>query len=608
MQKTLLSMIILTSLPSILFADEPVADLSEVVVTATRSDIQQNQLATATTVFTRQQIEQLQVKTLPDLLKTATGIDMAQTGGYGQPISLFMRGNNTDHVLVLVDGIKIGSVSAGISPLQLLPIEQIERVEIVRGPQSSLYGSEAIGGVIQIFTRSGKKLVNDQTDMRISASGGSYDTYQGSGSINGKWQNSWYSLGVSALTSQGFSAQTLPANPDHDGYHNTAVNARVGHRFGNGAEIEAFLTHIEGNIEFDSFSENKSQFVEQVIGFSATMELIKNWQSTLRFGHSTDNNHNYTPQGQFSSHFDSHRWNVSWINQFKFNEDQQLIIGSDGRLDEIDSSTLYTQKSRYDIGVFAELHSHWLENHFTNLSIRWDNNQAFGDYVTGNVGWRYQWLYGISLLANFGNAFKAPAFNQLYWPNNGYGGGNPELKAERSTSFEVGLTGEYEWGRWELRAYHTDIDHLINGWPPVNINKAEIEGIESMINANWLGWHGQLSMNLLNPKDRATQTRLIRRVNKSLSFDLSHQFNQLEFGIAVLAQGNRQDIYYDDYYQQQYKKIAGYVTVDLRSKYSFDKQWSIAAKLNNLFNKDYQTVNNYNMANRNFMFTVEYRY
>jgi vitamin B12 transporter len=606
MQKILLRSLLLSSFTPLLFAEDSV-ELNDILVTASRSNIQQNQLATASTVYTRNDIERLQVKTLPELLSSAAGVDIAQSGGYGQPSSVFMRGTNSSHVLVLIDGIKAGSVSAGITAFQLIPIDQIERVEIVRGPQSSLYGSEAIGGVIQIFTRTGKNASTPK--LTLEAGGGSYDTYRSSGTISGKWQKTWYSLGASSMGSEGFSAQTSPADPDRDGYQNTAVNARLGHRFDNGAELEAFFMRAQGETEFDGFSltsENKTQFVQQVVGGSASINLLDNWRSTLVFGQSSDQGKNFTPDNNFSSRFDSTRWNASWLNQFKLSDTQELTVGSDGRVDEVSGTTAFIRKSRYDVGVFAQLHSRWFDHHFTNASVRWDTNQAFGDYVTGSVGWRYQWKHGISILANFGNAFKAPTFNDLYYP---FGSGNPNLKPEQSTSFEVGLSGNHDWAQWELRAYHTDIDNLIV-WNPTsftveNINKSQIDGLEANISGNVLGWHSKLSMNLLSPKDRTTHSRLLRRANKTLSFDISRNFDALDIGATVLAQGNRPDLDSSSW-PTVTKSLSGYVTVDLRSQYHFNSQWSISAKLNNLLDQNYQTVNNYTMAKRNFFFSLHY--
>lgn len=608
MQKLIFGSLLLTGFNAPLQAQETVQNLPDLVVTATRTETAKNQLAAAATVYTRQDIERLQAKTLPELLSGSTGIDIVQTGGYGKDTNIYMRGTNSDHVLVLIDGIKVGSVTSGTTPFQFIPIDQVERVEIIRGPQSSLYGSEAIGGVIQIFTRKGGQ--DEKPSLSLDAGGGSYDSYRASGTVSGKWKNNWYSLGSSQFGSQGFnSRQPTPGifgvnQPDKDGYLNTALNARAGHRFDNNAEVEAFFMHAEGKTEFDGNFQNKTEFVEQNVGATASMNIVDNWRSILRFGQSRDDADNFAPNGAFASKFNSTRWNASWLNEVALSDDHKLVVGSDYRLDQVDSSTLYNETSRYDAGIFTELHSRLWDNHFFNASVRGDKNEAFGEQVTGNFGWRYNGDYGISPFAGFGNAFKAPTFNQLYFP----GFGNASLKPEQSTSFEAGLAGDHDWLQWELRGYHTNIDNLIVAVTnPItffstaeNVGKAQIDGIEAEIGTHIMGWNNKLSMNLMSPKNRESNMRLPRRSDKTLSYDLSRSFGQLDLGAKVLAQAGR----FDDTLNQT--KVAGYVTVDLRSTYHLSKNWALSAQLNNLLDKNYQTVNTYNTADRNFFVSIHY--
>jgi vitamin B12 transporter len=284
-------------------------------------------------------------------------------------------------------------------------------------------------------------------------------------------------------------------------------------------------------------------------------------------------------------------------------------LGTDYRVDEIDGSTQYNKNSRYDVGVFGELHSKLFDNHFINASLRWDENQAFGDYVTGNIGWRFNWLHGLSAFASFGNAFKAPTFNDLYYPlPRSWGGGNPNLKPEESTTVETGLAGNHDWGRWELRAYHTDIDHLIAfaATGMENINKAQIDGIEAEIGTEFFGWNHKITGNLLSPRDRINNTRLLRRADKTLSYDLSKTLGAFDLGATVLAQSDRPDVVYDEQWNQISTTIGGFVTLDFRTAYHIDKNWMISGKLNNILDKHYQTVSNYNMADRNFFLSIHY--
>lgn len=605
LKKIIFGPLLLTGFNTPLHAQETPQNLPDLVVTATRTETAKNQLAAAATVYTRKDIERLQAKTIPELLSNTPGIDMTQSGGYGKDTNVYMRGTNSDHVLVLIDGIKVGSVTAGTTPFQFIPIDQVERVEIIRGPQSSLYGSEAIGGVIQIFTRKGRQ--QEKPSVTLDAGGGSYDTYRVSGTVSGKWKNSWYTLGSSQFGSQGFNTRQPVRGlnePDRDGYLNTALNARLGHRFDNTAEVEAFFMRAEGKTEYDGNFQNKTEFVNQVVGTTASMNIVDNWRSMLRLGQSRDDGDQFAPNGAFTSQFDSTRWNVSWLNEIALSANHQLVIGTDYRLDQVDSSTRYNESSRYDAGIFTELHSRILDNHFINASVRGDKNEAFGEQVTGNFGWRYNSDYGISPFASFGSAFKAPTFNQLYFP----GFGNPSLKAEQSTSFETGLAGDHEWLQWEVRGYHTNIDNLIvtvsnpttSLFSAENVGKAQIDGVEAEIGTQLVGWNNKLSMNLINPKNRVTNARLPRRAEKTLSYDLSRSFGQFDLGANVLAQSDR----FDDALNRT--KVAGYVTVDLRTAYHINKNWMLSAKLNNLLDKQYQTINTYNTADRNFFLSIHY--
>jgi len=608
MKKQLFSLLLLTGFNTPFIHAQTAINLPQMVVTATRSEVPENRLATASTVYTRKDIERLQVKTLPELLRGSTGLDMTQSGGLGTTTSVFMRGTNSDHVLVLVDGIKVGSATLGTTPFEFVPVDQIERVEIIRGPQSSLYGSEAIGGVIQIFTRKGSQ--TEKPSFSLNAGGGSFDTYRAAGNVSGKWRNSWYALGASSIGTEGINArQPIPgpfgfSQPDRDGYQNTAMNARAGYRFNNNAELEASFIRAEGTTEFDSnFGGDHAKFMTQTIGLSGNIDVVDNWHSILRLGQSRDENENFLPDNSFDSRFNSTRWNVSWLNEVNLTEAHRLILGTDYRLDEVDSTVAYTEKSRYDVGVFGEYHGQFFDNHFINASVRGDKNEQFGDYVTGSIGWRSNWDYGISTFANFGNAFKAPSFNDLYFPNYG----NRNLKPEESTSFEAGLAGNHDWGRWEVRAYHTNINNLITPVPDQNFNysaqnvgKSQIDGLEAEIGTQWLGWNGQLRLSMLNPEIRDTNNRLPRRADKTLSFDLSRSFGSVDMGANVIAQDHR----FDD--PENTTKVAGFVTVDLRTAYHINKNWMVSGKLNNLLDKTYQTANTYNQLGRNFFLSIHY--
>jgi vitamin B12 transporter len=394
------------------------------------------------------------------------------------------------------------------------------------------------------------------------------------------------------------------------GYDNTAVNARVGHKFANKSEIEAFFIRSEGLNQFPGFDTTAptgKQFVNQVVGTSFSMDVMDRWRSSVTFGQSQDQSKNIGSLDLANnSVFNTTRWNASWTNQLILNDKNTATLGADYRVDQVDGNTIFTKTSRYDVGFFGELHSKIFDSHFVTASLRWDQNQAFGDYVTGNIGWRFNWNYGLSAFASFGNAFKAPTFNDLYYPIDSWGYyGNPNLKPEESTSIETGFAGNHNWGNWQLRAYHTDISNLIS-WSynltPTNVDKAQIDGIEAEIDTQFFGWTHKVTGNLLSPIDRINNSRLLRRADKTLSYDIYRSFGAIDLGVKVLAQSDRPDS--DVNYNPT--TVNGFVTLDFRTAYHIDKNWMISGKLNNILDKHYQTVSNYNMADRNFFLSIHY--
>ena len=587
---------------------EEATELPRLVVTATRTDQAIDHLTAAGTVFTRQDIERLQVQNVPDLLKQATGVDVSESGGAGKASSVFIRGTSSKHVLVLVDGVRIGSVTLGSSPFSSLPIDQIERVEIVRGSQSSLYGSEAIGGVIQIFTRKGSHKAGNKPTVSVDLGGGSYDTAKVSGNVSGNFKNAWYAFGASHITTEGFSSRNDGDN-DRDGYENTSFNARAGYKFDNSLSLEVFALKSQGENQFDdqygNLSANDSNdFVIQNVGSSASFQVNQDWLASLSIGESRDESRNHD-----NTFFNTRRRTVRLINNFTLDNNHKVVIGSDFRQDQVESHQSYAETDRYDIGGFAEYYGSWFNAIDFNASVRGDEDQQFGSHVTGGVGFRVDLFNsGLDFIGNFSTGYKAPTFNDLYWP----GAGNSSLKPEESTTFEVGLEGRYQWGQFSLRAFHTNIDNLIDWaptgkfsggfeiWQPSNINSAQIDGIEGEISTQLYDWNIALNASALSPRDRKTNQRLSNRSQLLLGFDLSREFfNSLTIGSAFNVSGDR---------LSGTTKLHGSTVWDLRAAYQLNKSWTLKGKLNNLLNDQYQTNKGYNTADRNYFFSINYIY
>ena len=577
----------------------------EIVVTGTQHPVSASSLPAATTIYTREDIEGMQFQTLPELLNQSVGMDVVRNGGPGQTTTLFIRGTEADHVLVLVDGIRVGSATAGFAAYQLIPIYQIERIEILRGPQSSLYGSEAIGGVLQIFTRKGR----GPTNYGAEIAAGSFNTKRAGANVNGESNGTKYSIAASHFDTDGFDArEPIPgpfgfSQPDDDGHDSTSVQVRVGHETGNGTEFDAFVLRAEGTTQFDGTFEDDTDFVQQVAGATATFSPTSIWQTVLRIGESRDETDNFAPDGSFSSTFNTKRKQAYWINHLDITTQGVLTLGADYLDDSVDSTAIFNETERDNVGVYAQYVADYGTQQVT-ASIRNDDNEAFGNKTTGGVGWGYRWANAVRIYVRAGSAFRAPTFNELYFPNFG----NPNLQPETAVSFETGVEGQPRWGSWAVRLFRNNIDDLIvttldpttGLFSPENVEEARIDGIEVEIAALVAGWNTSLALTLLDPENRQTGAQLPRRAKQSLTFNFTKQFNKFVFGGRVLAKGDR----FDDALNTL--PVDGYVVLDLLAEYLVSQNLRIKARLGNVFDEDYQEVATFNTPGRNVLFTLQY--
>ncbi|WP_429211982.1 TonB-dependent vitamin B12 receptor [Metapseudomonas resinovorans] len=591
--------------------------LDEQVVTATRSEQPVRASLAATTVIDREEIERSQAQSVPDLLRKVPGVTLSNNGGPGKNTTLFMRGTESDHVLVLIDGVKVGSVSAGLTAFQDLPVELIERIEVVRGPRSSLYGSEAIGGVIQIFTRKGGK---EGAKPWFSAGYGTHDSYEGSAGVSGGDGKAWYSLGVSSQDTDGINSRRQGSDyyePDADGYRNLSGSLRAGYRFENGLELDGTLMRAKAHNDYDDIDQfgffhplgghnANADNRQELLGGRARFSPVEIWDVTLQAGRSEDKSTSWT-DGVFDARFDSKRDSASWLNDLTLAEGHVLTLGYDWQRDQVSSSTAFEKDSRLNKGWFAQYLGEYGRQDW-QLSLRRDDNEQFGTHDTGNAAWGYALTDAVRFSLSYGTAFKAPSFNELYYP--GYG--NPDLDAETSESFEAGLAGQHDWGRWSINAYRTHVDDLIaydstlglyGG--PNNIGKARIDGLELVLGSQWLGWDWNANATFLDPQNRESGANsgndLPRRAREVFNLDLDRRIGRFGIGATLHAEGRS----YNDLANRE--RVAGYATVDLRGEYWLTEEWRLQAKVTNLLDADYETALDYNQPGQAVFFSVRYQ-
>lgn len=602
---------LLGSIPfSINHAGAAPLDLEQQVVTATRTAQTAQQSLAAVTVLDREHIERSQAASIPELLRQVPGVSLVNNGGRGKATSLFMRGTESDHVLVMIDGIKVGSVTSGGAALQDLPLELIERIEVVRGPRSSLYGSEAIGGVIQIFTRRGQ---GQGAKPFFSAGYGSHDTYSGSAGVAGGNGRAWYSLGVSSTDTDGINVKSAGASgyeSDSDGYRNLSANLSAGYRFDSGLELDANLLQAKSHSDYDSVNRARTagfganaDGVSKVFGTRARFSPMESWLVTLQAGRSEDKSDAYQ-DGQFYSRFDSRRDSFSWQNDIELAAGHTLTLGADHQRDEVNGSTVYAEESRDNEGFFAQYLGE-VGRHDWQLSLRRDDNEQFGQHDTGNIGYGYALTEWLRSTISYGTAFKAPTFNELYFPDYG----NPALDAEVSRSLEVGIAGQHGWGRWAVNAYRTVVDDLIaydaSTAGPANVQEARIRGVELVLGSQLLGWNWNANYSLLEPENRSAGANrgneLSRRAKQLFNFDLDRRLGAFSIGASLHAEGQR----YDDLANNT--ELSGYATVDLRGEYRITREWRLQARVANLLGADYETAAGYNQPGQAAYLSVRYQ-
>jgi vitamin B12 transporter len=539
-------------------------------------------------------------------LRGVAGLSVANNGGAGKYTAVFMRGAESDHVLVLIDGVKVGSATAGGAAFQDIPVAQIERIEIVRGPRSSLYGAEAIGGVIQIFTRKGQGEIKPS----FTVGAGSYGSYNAQAGVAGGDKSNWFSTNLNLIDSDGFdackgslSAGCFTVEPDQDGYRNSSASLRGGHRFANGAEAELNALRSKGESSFDGSFVNESSSVQQVLGGRLSFAPMSIWQATLSAGQSRDQSDNFL-DGSYMSRFNTRRDSATWQNDITIGDSRLLTVGLDRLVDRVESNTAYGVTSRGNSALFTQYQGA-ISAIDMQLSLRRDDNEQFGNHGTGGVAFGADLGKSLRGTLSYGTAFKAPTFNELYYP--GYG--NATLNPEESRSVEIGIAGKSVNGHWAVNAYETRIDDLIAYdaalFAPNNLDQARIHGLEAVCGVDMSGWAVNTNLTLLDPENRASGANngkaLPRRAKTAYRLDADRTLGAYQLGASLRAEGHR----YDNLSNS--RRLAGYATVDLRAGYDLPKAWQLQGRIENLLDKGYETAAFYNQPGRSLFVTLRYQ-
>jgi len=575
-------------------------NLDEVVVTASRTSQARENVIGDVTVIERQEIERMGAGSVTDVLRMQPGVQINANGGAGTESSVYLRGTNDQHVVVLVDGLRINSATKGITAFENIPLAQIERIEILRGPASSLYGADAIGGVIQIFTRknlSEKPLINAAVGL------GSFNTKTAEFGINGGANALKYGLNISSMDTDSFSAKRIRTgeDDDNDGYHNLSASGflelelKEGHSWG----LQYFES--KGRNHFDSGYNNYANQTLQSYAFTSKNQFTDSWHSTFKLGMGVDDSDSHARPNTNPA---SSSYNPSGVSQF-LTEQQQLTWQHDIRL-PLGALTLAYDRLEQDVESQSNVKTGFkkernndsylasyladIDKHSLQLSLREDHNTQFGNYTTGGAGYGYRVTPEWRITTSYGKAFKAPTFNQLYFPNFG----NPNLTPEKSDNLEAGIKYADQKLHMGLSIFENKVRNLIaNSGPitssctfatgcPININSATIQG--ATIDASWnITDTLQLSGNFTtqSPRDESTDKLLTRRGNRYGSLSVLHSWADLQWGAELTGASTR----YNDVANEF--KMSGYTLVNLTANYRINPEWKLEMRANNILDKNY---------------------
>ncbi len=586
--------------------------LDEVLVTATRTEQRLADSLPSATVITRRQIESLQTPGLVELLGRQAGVEFARTGGPGSQASLFLRGTNSSQTLVLIDGVRLNTALTGAAALGGVALDSIDRIEIVRGNLSSLYGSEAIGGVIQIFTRGAER-----SGFEAGGEVGSGDSRAANVYLAQRFDGGSIALSVAGRRSEPFSAidtaQVIPgpfapgASSDIDGNRNGGASLRAQGRLG-ALDLAASLWGSRNDTDFDSTADGPSATHEErsrqrAMQASASGLVADGWRVQFAAARSDDDTRN-TSSEPFSfnnGEFESSNRSVSLSNELRLGERANGTLayeylqqrGASTAYDPAFGGVLTSFERRVNsirAGVEARQGPHRIQ-----ANLRWDDYSDVGDATTGLAAYGFDIDSRWRVSAQLATAFRAPSFNDLYYPFFG----NPDLAAERSRSGELAL--RYVDTDASLRAavFRTRTSDLIvydaAANQARNIASADIDGVEVTAAARLYGWQLQADASYTRAEDSATGERLLRRAPYKLHLAASRAFGRWEGLAEVTYNGARDDADINTFARTE---LAAYTLARLALSWRVSEVLRLTLRVENLFDADYELVDGYNTPGR----------
>jgi len=583
------------------------------VVSANRFPQPVSSVLAPTSVVTRNDIDRWQAKSVADVMRRLPGVDIAQNGGLGQSSAVFIRGTDSRHVLLLIDGIRLNQAGiSGSSDLSQIPISLVQKVEFIRGPRSAVYGSDAIGGVINIITT--REKVGSSLSAGVGSNG--YQQYDGA-TQQQLGQNSVATLAGNYTYTRGFDVVANlpdsfgnPAQPDRDGFMSKSLYGELQHQF-----TEPLGGFVRG-YGYDNRTAYDGSYTDTLQLYSQSWDSgmryrdgIYATQLTASYSHSKD--YNYDPKyGRYSPSAtldDVTQYNLQWGNNFQVAQGS-VSTGVDRQEQKLEPGTAYItdSKSQRNTGLYLTTQQQFdaitLEG-----AVRGDDNSQFGWHNTWQTSAAWEFVEGYRAIASYGTAFKAPTLGQQY----GNFGGNTNLKPEESQQWEGGFEGLTGPVNWRVTGYRNDIDNLIgytssSSIPAYyNVDQATIKGIEATASFDTGLFTHQISYDYVDPRNAKTNEVLVRRSKQQVKYELDWQIKDFDWAVTYQYLGERYDTDYSTYPEQRVR-LGGVSLWDLAVSYPVTSHLTVRGRIANLFDKDYETAYGYVTPGREYYLTGSY--
>ena len=594
------------------FAADPALD--PVVITARREPEAIGRSTSDIVVIDAEAIRNTRADSVEDLIRRAAGMQLARNGGPGQSSGYFIRGANTNSTVVLIDGVRVGSATLGQAEFEALSLAQVDRIEVLRGPASSLYGADAVGGVVQIFTRRGEGAPRANATAEV----GGYHSYRGdvgAAGSSGPWD---YALSLGHEQSRGVSAiapgdQFGQFNPDSDGFKRDSGSLQLGFTPAPGHRIGVRFLETRLNAQFDSteppfFDDPSPDFRNHLITRVAALDYrgkpTSAWTTTLQLSSAVDD---LTSGGNIQNRFVTRREQATWQNALDVGAGQQLMLAYE-HVDERATADAFPseQVRRNDAGVLG--YSGTFGAHTLQADVRRDVNSAYGGNTTGRVGYAFALGAGVKLRALAGTTFRAPTFNDLAFP----GFGVPTIQPERGRSVEAGASWQGDAASVSATLYRNDVRDLIvfepdsSFCPPdpayqfgcaANRQRARLQGATLAASGRWRALDLRVNVDVLDATDRDTGTRLPRRAAHQESVAADYIDGAWRFGASALFVGSRPD---------NGVVLGGYGILDLRLAWRPRAEWQVEARLANALDRTVEPVRDYRGLGRQGWIGVRY--